>query len=174
MSLFLGRKPSATKPKLQDAIEGEIPVLYRVALRLTETASEAEDLVGQAMLQMVKGWDTFDGQFARSWMIKVLRNEHYANCRKSGLQTTSLELEAEPSIEGYWQAIDWKLVGPELTGALDGLPEEYRMVIALCDIEELTRDEAAVALELPVGTINSRLHRGRNMLRAKLSHLKDL
>lgn len=169
MTLFGGKSPR--KPSLEDVIQKELEVLYRIGVRLCRNSTEAEDLVAQTLYLAAKSWDKFDGQFPRSYLIKILRNEFYGRGRKTESPTISLEATHEASDEGYWQAIDWSLVGKDILVKLDELPEDYRLAVFLCDVEGMTRDEAALALEMPVGTINSRLHRGRNMLRSKLALL---
>lgn len=163
------RQTPVHKPRFEDVVETELPVLYRTAKRLTMNDSEAEDLVGQTLYLAARAWPTFDGAYPRSWMIKILRNEHLGRRKKAGNRPeVALDDVAEPSHDGYWQAIDWGIVGQEVVRALDFLPEDYRMAVALCDVEGLTRQEVADALGVPEGTVNSRLHRGRNLLRARL------
>lgn len=162
--------PQNPKPDFEKVVDQELPLLYRVALRLTRNPAEAEDLVGQTLYLAARAWAVFDGAHPRSWLLRILRNEHLGSLRKNQ-NTTSLDETSEPSTEGYWQEIDWSLVGEQILKVLDMLPEDYRLAVTLCDVEELTREEAAEALEIPIGTINSRLHRGRAMLRAKLATL---
>lgn len=162
--------PQSAKPDFEKVVDQELPLLYRVALRLARNPSEAEDLVGQTLYLAARAWAVFDGAHPRAWLLRILRNEHLGTIRKHQI-TTSLDETSEPSTEGYWQEIDWSLIGEQILKVLDMLPEDYRLAVTLCDVEELTREEAAEALEIPIGTINSRLHRGRAMLRAKLASL---
>ena len=147
----------------------EIPVLYRVARRITGNDADAEDAVGQTLMAAVKAWDRFDGQHARSWLIKILKNECFVISRKRGKRLeTDISIVAEPATEDFWQAVDWTLVGDHLLEALDDLPTEYRLAVALCDVEQMGYEEAAEALEIPVGTLKSRIFRGRKLLRSRL------
>ncbi len=174
ISLFSKRK--VAKPEFGEVVERELEILFRIARQLTGNDADAEDLVGQTLYQATRAWDSFDGQFPRSWLIKILRNEHLASARSAHRRlTVSIEDSMEPVESGFWQEIDWRLVGQDLMKILRMIPEEFRLVVSLCDIEEITREEAAIALAVPVGTINSRLHRGRKMLRAKiLEEMGDL
>ncbi len=169
-------RKSHSKPSFEQLAEKEIPILYRVAARMTQNATEAEDLVGQTLLAAVKSYDRFDGEYPRSWLIKILRNEHLMMLRKRNLRPeTAIDQAAEPATEGYWKAIDWQVVGGKIYEELDRLPEEFRLAITLCDVEEMTREEAARALDIPVGTLGTRLFRGRNLLRSRLvRHLGEL
>jgi len=153
----------------------ELPVLYRVAKRLTRNPAIAEDLVAQTLLDASKGWDSFDGEFPRSWLIKILRNNHSKALRTTAARPTSqpiddVELGVSPDFLGD---LNFKLIGNRIMEELDTLPEEYRMAIVLCDVEELPYHEAAEIMDVPIGTVRSRLFRGRQMLRTKLAHLVD-
>ena len=159
----------ATRPTFEAVLREELPVLYRVAKRLIRNDADAEDLVGSALLQAAKAWEGFDGRHVRSWLVQILRNEHLMLLRRRGRRPeTAFEEGQEPSDEGFWEAVSWGAVGADLVRELDGLPEDFRMAVALCDVEEMAYDEAAIALGVPVGTIRSRLFRGRRLLRARL------
>jgi RNA polymerase sigma-70 factor (ECF subfamily) len=81
---------------------------------------------------------------------------------------TDLEGVSEPADENFWKAIDVQMEFKQVVEALDELPEEYRVAVTLCDMEELTYESAAEALGVPIGTIRSRVFRGRRILRHKL------
>ena len=144
----------------------ELPTLYRVARRLTLDPTDAEDLVATTLLSAARAWEAFDGAYPRSWLLRILRNGFLQTKRAGQVET----VERDPDLVGEepWGAIDWGLVGPHLVTHLDRLPEEYRLAVALCDIEELSYDEAAAAMEVAVGTVRSRLFRGRRLLRTSL------
>jgi RNA polymerase sigma-70 factor (ECF subfamily) len=171
MALF--QRKSAGRPSFDSVAIAEIPVLYRVAKRIMRNDADAEDAVGQTLLAATKAWNNFDGRHCRSWLITILRNECAAIGRKRGSRPeVTIEDTAEPVAEDFWQAVEWSLVGDQLMAALDELPEDYRLPIALCDIEELGYEEAADALQIPVGTLKSRIFRGRKLLRARLISLQ--
>lgn len=152
----------------------EIPVLYRVAARLTRNPDDAEDLVSQSLLSAHRAWKEFDGTYPRSWLIRILKNEFFNLRRKIGGSTNvSLESIDEPSDDGFWKEVSWRAVGEDILRELDALPEEYRLAVALCDIEEMSYADAAIALETPIGTVRSRLFRGRRLLRSRLVHCID-
>jgi RNA polymerase sigma-70 factor (ECF subfamily) len=177
MAIVLSSRAIKSEPKalrFEDVARAELPVLYRMATRLARNPDDAEDLVSQTLLLAHRAWANFDGSYARSWLLKILKNEFYATRRRKGAGTNvSIDDVEEPSDEGFWKEISWAAVGERVMQELDALPEEYRLAVALCDVEEMSYEEVAKALEVPVGTVRSRLFRGRRLLRAKLVHLVD-
>ena len=151
-----------------------LPSLYRVALRFTGHAADAEDLVSQTLLAAAKGWHTFDGRMPKPWFMRVMRNEHLHSLRRAASRPQTTDIEAVPEISDttdVWREVDVKLVGERIVEELDKVPDEYRVAVVLCDIEQMTYDEAAKTLDVPVGTVRSRLHRGRHLLRQRLAYL---
>ncbi len=170
MLLTLFTSGRFSKPKFEKVVDEELAVLYRVARRLALNDTDAEDLVSQTLYLAAKAWERFDGEHVRSWLIQILRNEHLGRIRKSARHPeVALEDVHELSEDGFWVKIDHQLIHSEILIVVDKLPEEYRLAVVLCDIEGMTRQDAATALEISEGTINSRLHRGRNILRAQLA-----
>jgi RNA polymerase sigma-70 factor, ECF subfamily len=157
------------KGEFESRVKPELPVLYRVARRFVASQEEAEDLVQQTLLQAMRAWHDFDGQHLRSWLIKIMRNEAAAWSRKASSKVELLELreELEPS-EEIWDALVWRDQTNRILCELNRLPIEYKLAVHLCDVEEMTYEEAAHALDVPIGTIRSRLYRGRSMIRARL------
>jgi RNA polymerase sigma-70 factor (ECF subfamily) len=144
-------------------------VLYRVARRLTPNAAEAEDLVGQALAKAAGAWSGFSGEYPRSWLIRILTNCHFGVLRSRKTKPADTSLDPDLVADEPWSAIDWGLVGPNLMEEVDRLPPEYRLAVVLCDVEEMSYDEAAAAMEVSVGTAKSRVFRGRRLLRARLA-----
>jgi RNA polymerase sigma-70 factor (ECF subfamily) len=162
------------KPEFEKVALTELPVLYRTAKRLTRNDADAEDLVAQTLMQGAKAWEKFDGRYARSWLIRILQNEFRTKLRKlSARPEEQLDDDYQGADEGFWEEIDWKLVGEEILTELDQLPEHFRMAVALCDVEQLSHEEAAIAMEVAPATVRSRLFRGRKLLRARLVQLAD-
>ncbi len=159
----------------EDVALGELPVLYRVAKRLTSDSDWAEDLVGQTLLDAGKGWENFDGEFPRSWFIRILQNNFKKDIRRavSRPQTTQIEEQTAADDADIWGELDWSLIGPHIMEEVERLPEEYRLAVVLCDIEGMKYEEAAEAMEVPVGTVRSRLFRGRRFLRERLAQYVD-
>ena len=150
----------------------EVEVLYRVAKRLATNATDAEDLVGQTLLNAATHWDSFDGRHARSWLIQILRNEWLQMLRRRNVrQEVGYEAVGEPADEGFWRKVEVRLESELIVQTLDTLDEPYRMAITLCDVEGMDHKDAAEALEVPQATLRTHLHRGRKLLQAKLVSL---
>jgi len=157
------------KPDFENAVRGELPVLYRVARRLTRNEDEAADLVQQAIVKAFGAWKRFDGNHLRSWLIKIMRNEHLMRLR-ADRRGEQVELTEDIAVDhGLWDELSWRDQAHRLLVELDELPEEFRLTVVLCDIEQLSYEEAAAAMDVPVGTVRSRLSRGRAQLRARLT-----
>ncbi|MFZ4508082.1 MAG: RNA polymerase sigma factor [Fimbriimonas sp.] len=173
MKLF-SRPTARAKPDFETVALAELPVLYRVAKRLAFNESDAEDLVGQALFLAARAWPEFDGRFPRSWLIRILRTEYLGQVRKKASRPEiAVDDLAEPSDEGFWEEIAWKSVGSNILEEVDKLPEDYRLAITLCDVEEMPYDEAAEALGIPQPTLRTRLFRARKILRSRLVHLSE-
>ena len=150
----------------------QLPVLYRVARRMTKNADTAEDLVGQTLLRAATGWATFDGRHTRSWLIRIMSNIYSKEMGKLSAQARHEPLEEGSALSGdVWHDLDCRLLSSSILDELENLPQEYRLAVTLCDMEELSYDEAAEAMSVPVGTVRSRLFRGRQMLRTRLADL---
>ena len=159
-----------TKPDFEKAALSELPLLYRVARRYAMNAAEAEDLVGQTLLSAARAWDNFDGRHTRSWLITILKNEHLKTIRQksSRPKTIGFEESGEVSEGDLGSEIDQRAFVEDILRELDSLPEDFRMAVALCDVEQMSYEDAAEALGIPIGTVRSRLFRGRRALREKL------
>jgi RNA polymerase sigma-70 factor, ECF subfamily len=151
--------------------------LYNFARWLTHDPSEAEDLVQETFTKALRGFSSFaPGTNFRAWMFRILRNTFLTS--RTGLRATlTVPLDAD---EGEDQAVAVTWETPEslaiasatrdsLQAALDDLPAAYREVVLLCDVEEMKYQEIAEVLAVPVGTVMSRLSRGRKLLRKMLS-----
>jgi RNA polymerase sigma-70 factor (ECF subfamily) len=143
-----------------------LPALYRVARQLTGAAA-ADDLVQETFLRAWKYFETFDSTTnCRAWLFRILRNVWINRWRKSHLELPLAET-GEEQVEPYYDWEDEFLrdeMSAEVEHALSDLPADYRLTILLADVEELTYQEIARVMECPIGTVMSRLNRGRKML----------
>jgi RNA polymerase sigma-70 factor, ECF subfamily len=173
--MFVSMMPGPQKVTFADYAYADLPILLRVAQRMTRNPVVAEDLVGQTILTACKNWDQFDGRYPRSWVIQLMRNEWMNMNRKAYVrkETTYEEVE-EPSDKGFWEAVETSIEAEQILNALDELPEDYRLAITLCDVEEMIYEQAAESLNVPLGTIRSRLFRGRKLLRSRIVNLPSL
>jgi RNA polymerase sigma-70 factor, ECF subfamily len=157
------------KPAFEKTVRPELAMLYRVAKRLVRNADEAEDMVQQTLIKAYGAWDRFDGRHLRSWLLRILRNE-VLMAHRSARDTVAIEEaeEAGTAEPPFWAEVLWRDRAGRVLEAMDELPAIHRELVQLCDIEGLSYDEAALALEIPVGTVRSRLHRARESLRRRL------
>lgn len=150
--------------------------MYRVALRLTGNEHAAEDLVQDAMLRAFRAWPSFTlGTNARAWLLTILRNLFISNYRRrqrrpdvvdiDAVAPLSVEPVADQDPEGAFFA---HIIDERVLKAIDALPEVFREAVVLSDMEGIGYAEIAALLEVPVGTVKSRLHRGRHILQGEL------
>ncbi len=107
-------------------------------------------------------------------MIRIMQNTRSRDASKLSSQPTQVPLEeATASTQDVWHDLDIRHVSGSIIEELDRLPEEYRLAVTLCDMEELSYEEAAEAMTVPLGTVRSRLYRGRQLLRERLADLSQ-
>ncbi len=153
-----------------------LDALYRVALRLSGNPADAEDLVQEAMLRAYRSWDRFTlGTNAKGWLLTILRNLFINEYRRRRRHPETVDLDTiepfavfENVSEDPQGAFFDRIVDDEVLRAVDELPEVFRETVMLSDVEGLSYEEIAKVLDVPVGTVKSRLYRGRRMLQAKL------
>src|SRR5213593_1192943 len=151
--------------------------LYRVALRLTGNAAEADDLVQETMLKAYRAWHQFEkGSNAKGWLLTILRHAFINEYRRKIRHPESVDLDAiepyavfsEVQDEDPQGAFFDRIVDDEVLRAIDQLPEAFRETLVLSDVEGMSYQEIAGILQVPVGTVKSRLFRARQLLQGKL------
>lgn len=143
--------------------------LFRVALRLCRDQGKAEDLVQEAYLQAWRSFHRFElGTNLRAWLYKIMFNVYYSGQRKERLRLVPVEETIAETI-AYDPPTPTQLTDADVIAALERLPRDFQIPVVLADIEELSYREVAAAMEIPIGTVMSRLHRGRKLLRAELT-----
>ena len=144
--------------------------LFRFAMWFEGKRDEAEDLVQETLLQALESFHRFKpGTNCSAWLISILR--HVRSNRQRALSRASLVNDVDDRIAGtvpFVPPVPQGLTDEEVLAALRRIPQEHQEVILLCDVEELTYKEIAAALAIPMGTVMSRLHRGRELLRDEL------
>ena len=158
---------------------------YGTALRLTRNAADAEDLVQDAVLRALRGFGSFrPGTNFRAWFFRILTNSFYSRYRKHRREEDDVPLEEVPSIYVFRQSLAFgadfasdpvaatlgRLDSAQVAAALDDLPDEFRTVATLYFLDELRYEEIAEAIDVPIGTVRSRLHRARRLLQKRLWH----
>lgn len=158
--------------------------LYSTAMRLTKNSKDAQDLVQETYLRAFRFESQFEpGTQLKSWLFRILMNTFINHYRKK-VRVRALNEKLDPqisqdafissdSIEAFNNPENdylSRMVSQEVIQALEDLPEDYRIVVLMCDIHELTYKEIAETLNIPVGTVMSRLFRGRQKLKQILYH----
>ena len=146
--------------------------LYRTAVRLTRDASEADDLVQETYMQAWKSFDNYEiGTNARAWLYKILFNKFDHHRRRKYTQAKYIQ-EADELTFGNapWSApVPQDLTDEEVISDLNKLPDHYRSVVLLADVHEFDYKEVAAILDIPIGTVMSRLSRARGQLKKVLA-----
>lgn len=153
----------------------ELDVLFRVALALTRNHADAEDLVQDTLLRAYRSIERFDGEHPRAWLLTILRNAHINRNRR---RRPSLLADQEAALRTLASTSDGsddpeRIVVDErfdgvVAAVFHALPERFRRVVELVDIDGLGYQETATVLQIPVGTVMSRLHRARAKMKKQL------
>jgi RNA polymerase sigma-70 factor (ECF subfamily) len=176
------RPPRAPQQEFEREVLEQLPSLLAVATRLTRNPSQAEDLVQDAVLKAIRAQSQFEsGTNLRAWLLKILTNTFINRHRRGGLERSVLESpDADPLADGWVSASTIEamrdpesqalrpILEAEIGKALDELPDEFRLAVVLSDVEDLSYKEIADIMGCPIGTVMSRLHRGRRMLKGRL------
>lgn len=145
--------------------------LFRLAMWWERDRREAEDLVQDTLVQALQSFHRFTpGTNCRAWLVTILQHVR-SNRNRSKLRRLTVEDPDDRIAETvpFVPSVPEHLTDEDLLAALRGIPEAYQDIILLCDVEELTYKEIAAALAIPIGTVMSRLHRGRALLRQHLA-----
>lgn len=168
-----------------DAFETEalsyLNALYATALRLTANAADAEDLVQETYLKAFRSYGQFEpGTNLKAWLFTILHNSFLNTRRHAGRESIGAEaddLERAPQpdeVDNPEQILLRKTLDAELKAALDSLPEIFREAVWLRDVEDFSYAEIARMLQVPLGTVMSRISRGRRLLHARLTAAADV
>lgn len=194
MAFFFFKKPQSVQQEaggrgdnsLGDpfAVEmlGHLDTLYAVASRMTRGSNEAEDLVQDTVVKAMRAQNQFEqGTNLKAWLLRILTNTFINRYRRGGMERDLFESpSAEPLADGWVGAATMRgvrdpetqalkpIVEAELMAALDELPPDFRLAVILSDVEELSYKEIADVMGCPIGTVMSRLHRGRKLLQTRL------
>ena len=163
-----------------DEFMPHIDALKTFAYHLSYDESYADDLVQETYMKAFRFIDKYDeGTNAKAWLFKILKNAYINDYRKKSKRPTQVDYQ---EIVTYHSSDDAggqsyldlreelfdKMMGDEVTMAINSLPIDFRTVILLCDIEGFTYEEISKIIDVPIGTVRSRLFRARNMLKEKL------
>lgn len=162
---------------------------FGVAVRLTRNHADAEDLVQEAALLGYRAFGSFEpGTNFRAWFLKILTNCYFSRRRREKSRPVTADLDDTPDLYLYARSGEagFPTQGPDpaaqlleklgterVVAAINRLPDEYRVVSTLYFMEDMSYEEIARVLECPVGTVRSRLHRGRKMLQKALWQIAE-
>jgi len=179
---ILQKKRASSLDSFESDVLLHLETLYGVSCRLTKNPLEAEDLVQDSILKAIRARAQYQpGTNLKAWLLRILTNTFINRFRRGGLERVVLDgPDADPLVDGWVSAASMRalrdpesqalrpLVEAEISRALDELPEEFRVAVVLSDVEDLSYKEIAEVMDCPVGTVMSRLHRGRRILQKKL------
>jgi len=179
------KKQHYTEAQKSDIFEKEFMVhvdsMYNFAYRLTFDGDDSKDLVQDTYLKAFRFINSFErGTNAKAWLFRILKNSFINDFRKKSKQPAKVDYN---EVEQFYNSDDagskittdlrvetvQDMIGDEISGALNGIPVDFRTVIILSDLEGFTYEEMSKILDIPIGTVRSRLHRARNMMKEKLA-----
>ena len=171
------------KRRFQEEALPLLDSLYAGALRMTRHPADAEDLVQETMLRAYRAFDRFEpGTNLKAWLFRILTNAYINVYRKRQREPQKISQDDIEDFDLYQELKDHdpqfsatpetivlnNLVDSDITDAIDDLPEQFRLAVVLSDIEGFTYAEMAEIMDVPMGTVMSRLHRGRKALQKRL------
>lgn len=176
--------PDDKQRKLYEDFEREavphMDALYNFALKMTGDSDDADDLVQETYLKAFRFFDKFEkGTNCKAWLFRIMKNTYINKYRKETKEPDKVDYE---EVENFYENVKPSstdsahlekdiydnLLDDELSEAINSLPDDFKTVVILCDIEGFTYEEIADFIDVPVGTVRSRLHRARKMLFTKL------
>lgn len=180
---------AAAAADFKSLLEPVLEPAYRTAYHLTRNEADAEELVQEAALLAFKGFGRFKpGTNFKAWFFTILRNRFISTYRKKQREIKTVELEDAPELYMYSKSVESglsaqtsepakyvieQLDAEQVATALSELPMEFREAATLYFTQDMSYHDIAEVLGVPVGTVRSRLHRGRKLLQKKLWHLAE-
>ena len=184
-------KSSYTEDQRHRIFESEflphIDAMYNFAYRIAYDEDMAKDLLQDTYYKAFRFMESFQqGTNAKAWLFRILKNSFINEFRKKSKEPTMIDYQ---DVETYYNSDDVNeiitsdlrvevlqdMIGDEVSNALNSLAVDFRIVIILCDLEGFTYEEMSKILDIPIGTVRSRLHRARNLLRERLeSYAKSI
>jgi RNA polymerase sigma factor (sigma-70 family) len=162
-------------PSWEEVVTQHSARVYRLAYRLTGNQHDAEDLTQEVFVRVFRSLSSYTPGTFEGWLHRITTNLFLDQARrKSKIRFDALAEDAEAKMPGRAPSPDTqmndRLLDDDVEAALADLPPDFRAAVVLCDIEGLSYEEIADVLDLKLGTVRSRIHRGRSMLRKSLAH----
>lgn len=180
----MGEKKKLSKLEKDKLFQEEfmpyVDSLYNFAYRLSHDEDDANDLVQETFLKAYRFFESYErGTNAKAWLFRILKNSFINDFRKKSKEPSKVDYQ---EVETFYNSEDTpkdatidlrvdtvnSMMGDEVTIALNALPLDFRTIIILCDLEGFTYEELSKILDIPIGTVRSRLHRARNLLKENL------
>ena len=174
----------ADRARFSELTMEHMPALYSAALRMTRNPTDAEDLVQETFLKAYRAFDGFqEGTNLRAWLYKILTNTFINSYRAAKRRPEKADVEDVEDLYLYHRVGDLQAAGvgrsaedevlagitdDEVKGAIESLPEAFRIAVLLADVEGFSYKEIADITDVPIGTVMSRIHRGRKALQKAL------
>jgi RNA polymerase sigma-70 factor (ECF subfamily) len=174
----------ADRATFEDDVMEFVPQLYSAAMRMTRNPADAEDVLQEALLKAYRGYHTFTaGTNLKAWLYRILTNTYINRYRKQSRRPSEVELGELEDLylfkrlgdtgtggatrSAEEEALD-QFVDTDIKAAVEALPENFRLPVLLADVEGFSYKEIAEIMDVPIGTVMSRLHRGRKALERTL------
>ena len=181
----LSGRPRVDPTRFDALVVPELDILFRVARSITGDPDDAEDLLQETLLRAFRSLDSFEGPHIRAWLLTIMRNANINSHRRrrpvllrqpndGGDRSDAWSDARSPMAPSAEDVASASWIDSRIDDAVGRLAPRLRQTIQLVDIDGLTYDEAAAMLDVPTGTVISRLHRARRRVRDRLTHHKDL
>lgn len=167
--------PTWVPPTWDEVVREHADRVYRLAYRLSGNRADAEDLTQETFVRVFRSLAQYSPGTFEGWLHRITTNLFLDMVRRrQRIRFDALPEDAGDRLAGSdagpEQAYDEMHLDPEIQAALDALPPDFRVAVVLCDLEQLSYEEIAATLGIKVGTVRSRIHRGRVLLREALAH----
>jgi RNA polymerase sigma-70 factor (ECF subfamily) len=164
-----------TPPSWEEVVTNHSAKVFRLAYRLTGNKYDAEDLTQEVFVRVFRSLANFKPGTLDGWLHRITTNLFLDQARrKTRIRFDALAEDAESRLAGRdpgpERSFEFNNLDIDIQAALEALPPDFRAAVVLCDLEGLSYDEVAEALDVKLGTVRSRIHRGRTMLRESLAH----
>lgn len=168
-------QPVWVPPSWDEVVREHADRVYRLAFRLSGNRADAEDLTQETFVRVFRSLAQYAPGTFEGWLHRITTNLFLDMVRRrQRIRFDALPEDADDRLAGTQpgpeQTYDEMHLDPEIQGALDALPPDFRVAVVLCDLEQLSYEEIAATLGIKVGTVRSRIHRGRVLLRQALAH----
>jgi len=175
MTVETADQPTWVPPTWDEVVREHADRVYRLAFRLSGNRADAEDLTQETFVRVFRSLSQYSPGTFEGWLHRITTNLFLDMVRRrQRIRFDALPEDAADRLAGTSagpeQSYDERNLDPEVQAALDALPPDFRVAVVLCDLEQLSYEEIAATLGIKVGTVRSRIHRGRVLLREALAH----